>query len=375
MWADSREASRGNARKKGACNARYNRPATSSQTMTTARELLSDAGRPRALGCRGLSLSALAQRNDIVLDGRDGEISRFTGLSGLQERVGIVVTYLTSARFVEELREGSDIAVVTRPELKSVLKEGNVALITRGNPHDVFYTAFATAVKDGCYERLDSSISPKAKIHPMAAIEENVHIEAGAVIGAGVAIMRNSYVGEDVVIKPNATIGGDGFENAMIRGRHAIVPHAGGVWLCEGVQVGSSTCIDNGLFGDFSFVGRCTTMDNLVHVAHSVRTGKNCAFAACAEISGAVILGDGVWLAPNVSVNQGLTLGDHCYVGTAAAVRKDLPPYSMAYGSPARVMAHACACRAKLEFENGLATCGVCGERYRQDAEGLIQRA
>lgn len=308
-------------------------------------------------------------------DGPDDEVTRFDSLSGLATPGGLVVTYLSSARYVDELREGGDVAVVTRPELKSLLKAGNIALLTEGNPHDVFYTAFATVVEEGCYERLESFISPKAKIHPMAAIAENVHIEAGAVIGPGAAILGNSYVGAGVVIKANATVGGDGYENAMIRGRHAVVPHAGGAWLCEGVHVGSCTCIDKGLFGDFSYAGACTTMDNLVHFAHSVRTGKNCSLTACCELSGSVTLGDGVWLAPNVSVDQGLRLGDHCYVGTAATVKKNLPPYAMAYGSPARVMAHACACRAKLEFENGVATCGNCGEKYRQDAEGLIERA
>jgi UDP-3-O-[3-hydroxymyristoyl] glucosamine N-acyltransferase len=311
----------------------------------------------------------------MVLDGNDGEIERFATLSGLGERGGIVVTYLTSARFAGELRDGGDIAVVTRPELRGLLKDSNIALLVDGDAHDAFYTAFASAAEGGKYEQLESFRSPKAKVHPMAAIAESVHIEAGAVIGASAVILPNTYVGADVVIKPNATVGGDGYENAVIRGRRSIVPHAGGVWLCEGVCVGSSVCIDRGLFGDFSLVGPYTTIDNLVHVAHSVRIGKNCSLTACSEMSGAVVLGDGVWLAPNVSVNQGLTIGDHCYLGTGAVVTKNLPPYSFALGSPARVMAHACVCRAKLQFENGLSTCGTCGKKYRQDTDGLVQRA
>ncbi len=310
----------------------------------------------------------------MALDGPDGEITRFATLSGLAEREGVVVTYLTSARFADELREGIDVAVVTRPELRGCLKTGNVALLVDGDAHDVFYTAFATALADGHYEQLESFRSPKAKIHSTASIAENVHVEAGAVIGACAVVLPNTYVGVDVVIKPNATIGGDGYENAVIRGRRSIVTHAGGAWLSEGVQVGSSTCIDRGLFGDFSFVGRYTTMDNLVHVAHSVRLGKNCSLTACCEISGAAVLGDGVWLGPNVSVNQGLTLGDHCYLGTGAVVTKNLPPYSFALGSPARVMAHACVCRAKLQFEDGRATCGICSKEYRQDTDGVVQR-
>jgi len=309
----------------------------------------------------------------MMLDGCDGEIQRFTTLSDLAPSGGIAVTYLTSLRFAGFLRGGDDLAVVTRPELRQHLQTGNLALITKGDPHDVFYTAFAVAVEGGSFEKLKPFVSPAAKIHQGAVISGNVHIEAGAVIGAGAVILPNTYVGADVVIKPNATVGGDGFENAIISGRRAIVPHAGGVWLSEGAQVGSSTCIDRGLFGDFSFIGARTTIDNLVHFAHSARTGKNCSLVACSEISGAVVLGDGVWLGPNVSVNQSLTIGDHCYVGTGAVVTRNLPPHSLAYGSPAKVMAQVCVCRAKLRFENEAAVCGICGRSYRLNVEGQVQ--
>jgi hypothetical protein len=52
----------------------------------------------------------------------------------------------------------------------------------------------------------------------MAAVAENVHIETGAIIGACAVILPYTYVGPDVLIKPNATVGGDGYENAVIRG-------------------------------------------------------------------------------------------------------------------------------------------------------------
>lgn len=342
---------------------------------TPAQELLSHSGLPRRLRCHSLSLSQIASQHGMALEGSDREVERFTPLSDLVASGGVAVTYLNSARFADLLRSGDDIAVVTRPELRGSLQSGNIALIVDGDAHDAFYTAFSAAVEDGKYERLKTFRSPSAKIHPMASIAENTHIEAGAVIGACAVILPNSYVGADVAIKPNATVGGDGFENAVIRGRRSIVPHAGGAWLCEGVHLGSSTCVDRGLIGDFSFVGPYTNADNLVHIAHSVRTGKNCSLTACSEISGATVLGDGVWLGPNSAVNQLLTIGDHCYVGTGAVVTKNLPPYSLALGSPARVMAHSCVCRGKLQFENGAATCGTCGKQYRQDAAGLVQRA
>lgn len=344
--------------------------------MIAAQELVSVDGFPRRLRCRGLTLSHLAREHGMRLEGGDGEVAGFRPLSGITAAEdGIAVTYLSSVRFAGLLRAGSDIAVVTRAELRGHLQEGNAALIVDGDPHDLFYTALATAVESEKFERLRAFLSPSAKVHPMASIGENVHIEAGAVISAGVVILSNTYIGPDVVIKPNATVGGDGYENAVIRGRRGIVPHAGGVWLSEGVRIGSSTCVDKGLFGDFSFLGAHTTTDNLVHFAHSCRAGKNCSFTACAEISGSVVLGDGVWLAPNVTINQSLTIGSHCLVGTGSVVTKNLPPHSLAYGFPAKVMGKVCACREKLEFENGLATCGRCGKKYHRDESGEVRLA
>ncbi len=340
-----------------------------------ANDLLSSTGIPRSLRCDSLKLAEVADRHGMMLDGSDGHVKRFTTLSELSPVNGITITYLTSARFASLLRSGDDIAVVTRAALRPYLMPGNAALIVSDDPHDAFYTAFADVVQRGQFEVLQSFMSPSAKVHPNAVISENVHVERGAVIGPGAVILPNTYVGVDVVIKANATVGGDGFENAVIRGRRAIVPHAGGVWLCEGSQVGSSTCIDRGLFGDFSFVGSSTTIDNLVHFAHSARTGKGCSLVACSEISGAVVLGNGVWLGPNVSINQSMSVGAHCYVGTGAVVTRNLPPHSLAYGSPAKVMAQVCACRAKLQFQKATALCSVCGRSYEIDAEGQVHQA
>jgi UDP-3-O-[3-hydroxymyristoyl] glucosamine N-acyltransferase len=342
-----------------------------------ATELVSASGVPRRLRCRGLRLSELARRHGLSLDGTDAEIGRFAPLSGLGDaNDGTAVSYLSSARFASLLRAGTDIAVIARASLRSHLKDGNAALIvpegSEIDPHDWFYTALAGAIEHGNYERLAGHLSSAAKIHPGATVSENVHVEDEAVIGAGAVILPNTYIGAGAVIKPNATVGGDGFENAVINGKRRIVPHAGGVWLAEGVNVGSSTCVDRGLFGDFTYVGAFTNIDNLVHYAHSAHCGKNCSIVACAEVSGSCVLGDGVWLGPNVSVNQGLSIGDHCYVGTAAVVTKNLPAHSLAYGSPAKPMAQVCVCRAKLQFENGVATCGTCGKTYRLDERGQV---
>jgi len=51
-----------------------------------------------------------------------------------------------------------------------------------------------------------------------------------------------------------------------------------------------------------------------------------------------VRIGADVWLANKVSVVRGAVIGDGCVVAANAVVTRDLPPYSVAVGVPARVI-------------------------------------
>ena len=51
-----------------------------------------------------------------------------------------------------------------------------------------------------------------------------------------------------------------------------------------------------------------------------------------------ILLYDDVWIAANVTIIGGVTLHKGCIVGAGAVVTRSLPPYSVAYGVPARVV-------------------------------------
>lgn len=51
---------------------------------------------------------------------------------------------------------------------------------------------------------------------------------------------------------------------------------------------------------------------------------------------GRIVIADDVWLAANVVVTSGVTIGHGCVVGAGSIVTSDLPPMTVCVGNPAR---------------------------------------
>ena len=58
--------------------------------------------------------------------------------------------------------------------------------------------------------------------------------------------------------------------------------------------------------------------------------------AGRSEISQPVRLGDFVWVASDVTILRGVTIGEHSVVGTRSLVTRDIPPHTLAFGQPAQ---------------------------------------
>jgi acetyltransferase-like isoleucine patch superfamily enzyme len=55
-------------------------------------------------------------------------------------------------------------------------------------------------------------------------------------------------------------------------------------------------------------------------------------------ILGSVRIEDGAWIGTNVLINGNLTIGKNAVIGAGSLVKSDIPAYSVAVGSPAKVI-------------------------------------
>ena len=56
------------------------------------------------------------------------------------------------------------------------------------------------------------------------------------------------------------------------------------------------------------------------------------------EYAKPITIGDDCWLASNVVVCGGVTIGEGCVIGAGSVVTRDIPPHSFAVGNPCRVI-------------------------------------
>lgn len=168
-----------------------------------------------------------------------------------------------------------------------------------------------------------------------AFIGENTTINNGTVIHPNVSIYHDIIIGKQCIIDSGSVIGADGFGLVKDKNRYHKIPHIGRVILKDSVWIGPNCCIDRGTLSD-TVIGEGSKLDNLIHIAHNVQIGKNCAIAGQVGIAGSSILEDNVSLAGQVGIIGHLVIGEGSTVAAKSAVFQSLDPGSFVSGVPAR---------------------------------------
>jgi len=179
-------------------------------------------------------------------------------------------------------------------------------------------------------------VSESAIVHPSATIEDGASVGERTTIGPNAVIRSCVSIGDDCEIGPGVCIGEAGFGFHLTEeGPTLKFLHLGGVTIGDHVEIGPNSTIDRGTLSE-TVIGDHVKIDNLVHVAHNVMVDHHSMVAACAEVSGSVQIGEGVWVGPNASIINGIKIGKRSVVGIGAVVSRDVQEESVVFGNPAK---------------------------------------
>lgn len=175
-------------------------------------------------------------------------------------------------------------------------------------------------------------------VHPTAIVDEGaqigegtrvwhwVHICSGAKIGQACSFGQNVFVGNDVVIGNNVKVQNNVSVYDAVR-------------LDDDVFCGPSMVFTN-VYNPRSAITRKNEYRK-THVCRSVTLGANCTIVC------------------------GVTIGEFAFIGAGAVVNRDVPPYALMVGVPAKQRGWMCKCGVQLHGY-GKVLC-ECGAQYKVD--------
>jgi len=167
-------------------------------------------------------------------------------------------------------------------------------------------------------------------IHPTANVSDQ------AKIGDGTKVWINSQIREEAEIGKNCIISKDTYIDT-------------GVYIGNGVKVQNGVSVFHGVtIEDDVFVGPNAVFTN-DYVPRAFNTDWNIT---------STIIKKGASIGANATIICGNIVGEYAMVGAGSVVNKDVPPYSLVVGNPARVLSHICECGHKLDKNFICTSCG-----------------
>lgn len=194
-------------------------------------------------------------------------------------------------------------------------------------------------------------ISTNAMIHESAIVDEGAQIGAGSRVWHWVHVCGGAKVGEGVSLGQNVFVG-----NKASIGDHCKIQNNVSVYdnvhLEEGVFCGPSMVFTN------------------VYNPRSLIERKN-------EYRDTLVK-KGATLGANCTIVCGVTIGEFSFVGAGAVINKDVPPYALMVGVPARQIGWMSEFGEQLNLPvdgNGEITCPHTGKRYLLNAGVLTKES
>ena len=188
-----------------------------------------------------------------------------------------------------------------------------------------------------------STIHATAIVAPDAILGEGVEVGAYSVIGPDVRVGPRTRIGPHAIIHRHTTIGadniihsyasiGDAPQDKKYAGEPTRLELGDRTVVREFVTLNRGTTKDRGV----TTIGNDNLFMSYSHVAHDCVVGNQCVLANSATLGGHVVLGDWVIMGGFAAIHQFCKVGAHAFLANNAAVTRDVPPYVLAVGGPAK---------------------------------------
>jgi len=174
---------------------------------------------------------------------------------------------------------------------------------------------------------------------------ETAVIDEGCTIGKGTKIWHFSHIMTGSAIGKNCNIG----QNVVI---------SPGVKLGSNVKVQNNVSIYTGVTCDDDvFLGPSMVFTNVINPRSAIIRKDHYNYTTVEK---------GASIGANATIVCGIKIGTYSFIGAGAVVTKNVKPYSLVIGNPARQCGWMSEYGHKLVFDtDGIATCQESGERYR----------
>lgn len=100
-----------------------------------------------------------------------------------------------------------------------------------------------------------------------------------------------------------------------------------GLFINSGCSIGATS-----YFGEFVCINRGASIGHHVHLERFVSIGPGAVIGAMVKINKGAVVGTGAVILPKINI------GENSVVGAGAVVTRDVPPNSLVFGNPARIV-------------------------------------
>jgi UDP-2-acetamido-3-amino-2,3-dideoxy-glucuronate N-acetyltransferase len=190
-------------------------------------------------------------------------------------------------------------------------------------------------------------------MNPLWFAHETAVIDDGSVIGSGTKIWHFTHVMKDCIIGDSCNLG----QNVVV---------SPGVKLGNNVKVQNNVSIYTGVIcEDDVFLGPSMVFTNVINPRSAV---------ARKDQYKTTLVEKGASIGANATIICGVRIGQYAFIGAGAVVTRDVAPFELVVGNPARHSGWMSEFGHRLDFNSdGIAVCPESKDKYKLENKRVVK--